>query len=125
MLDPKYGKGRSCSEFTPPVLNLGAHVAPLGMKFYTGNQFPADYKNNILIAEHGSWNRHKYQGARIVRVITDPQGKKVKQEVLASGWINGDQSYTGRPADILQAPDGSILVADDWAGAIYRISYGK
>jgi glucose/arabinose dehydrogenase len=125
MLDPKYGKGHSCSEFTPPVLNLGAHVAPLGMKFYTGNQFPADYKNNILIAEHGSWNRHKYQGARIVRVITDPQGKKVKQEVLASGWINGDQSYTGRPADILQAPDGSILVADDWAGAIYRISYGK
>jgi glucose/arabinose dehydrogenase len=95
------------------------------MKFYTGNQFPADYKNNILIAEHGSWNRHKYQGARIVRVITDPQGKNAKQEVLASGWINGDQSYTGRPADILQAPDGSILVADDWAGAIYRISYGK
>ena len=125
MLDPKYGKGHSCSEFTPPVLKLGAHVAPLGMKFYTGNQFPADYKNNILIAEHGSWNRHKYQGARIVRVITDPQGKNVKQEVLASGWINGDQSYTGRPADILQAPDGSILVADDWAGAIYRISYGK
>ncbi len=125
MLDPKYGKGHSCSEFTPPVLKLGPHVAPLGMKFYTGNQFPADYKNNILIAEHGSWNRHKYQGGRIVRVITDPHGKNVKQEVFATGWINGDQSYTGRPADILLAPDGSILVADDWAGAIYRISYGK
>jgi glucose/arabinose dehydrogenase len=95
------------------------------MKFYTGNQFPADYKNNILIAEHGSWNRHKYQGGRIMRVITDAQGKNVKQEVFATGWINGDQSYTGRPADILLAPDGSILVADDWAGAVYRISYGK
>jgi glucose/arabinose dehydrogenase len=125
MLDPKYGKGHSCSEFTPPALKLGAHVAPLGMKFYTGAQFPADYKNNILIAEHGSWNRHKYQGGRIMRVIADPQGKNVKQEVFATGWINGDQSYTGRPADILQAPDGSILVADDWAGAVYRISYEK
>ena len=125
LLDPKYGKGHSCSEFTPPALKLGAHVAPLGMKFYTGAQFPADYKNNILIAEHGSWNRHKYQGGRIMRVITDPQGKNVKQEVFATGWINGDQSYTGRPADILQAPDGSILVADDWAGAVYRISYEK
>jgi glucose/arabinose dehydrogenase len=125
MPDPKYAMGHKCSEFTPPVLNLGAHVAPLGMKFYTGNQFPREYRNNILIAEHGSWNRHKYQGARIVRVITDPKGRTARQEVFASGWINGDQSYTGRPADIVLAPDGSILVADDWAGAIYRISYGK
>ena len=67
--DPKFAMGHKCSEFTPPVLNLGAHVAPLGMKFYTGDQFPAEYKNNIFIAEHGSWNRHKYQGARIKRVI--------------------------------------------------------
>ncbi len=125
MLDPKYGKGHKCSDYTPPVLNLGAHVAPLGMKFYTGKQFPAEYSNNILIAEHGSWNRHKYQGARIMRVITDPQGKSAKQEVFASGWLSGDKSYSGRPADIVIAADGSILVADDWAGAIYRISYGK
>lgn len=125
MLDPKYGKGHKCSDYTPPVLNLGAHVAPLGMKFYTGKQFPAEYSNNILIAEHGSWNRHKYQGARIMRVITDPQGKNVKQEVFASGWLTGDKTYSGRPADIVMAADGSILVADDWAGAIYRISYGK
>ncbi len=125
MLDPKYGVGRKCSEFTPPALKLGAHVAPLGMKFYTGNQFPADYANNILIAEHGSWNRHKYQGARIMRVTTDPDGKNIKEQVFASGWLTGEQSYSGRPADILQAADGSILVADDWAGAIYRISYSK
>ncbi len=125
LLDPKYGKGHKCSDFTPPVLNLGAHMAPLGMKFYTGKQFPSEYKNNIFIAEHGSWNRHKYQGGRIMRVVTDPQGKKAKQEVFASGWINGDQSYTGRPTDVLIDSDGSMLIADDWAGAIYRISYGK
>jgi len=123
--DPKFAMGHKCSEFTPPVLNLGAHVAPLGMKFYTGSMFPASYKNNILIAEHGSWNRHQYQGARIVRVIVGPDGKNPKQEVLASGWIEGKQGYTGRPADIVMARDGSILVADDWAGAIYRISYKK
>ncbi|MFC5496989.1 PQQ-dependent sugar dehydrogenase [Caenimonas terrae] len=123
--DPKYAMGHKCSEFTPPALKLGAHVAPLGMKFYTGSQFPAQYRNNIFIAEHGSWNRHKYQGGRIMRVITDPQGKSIKQEVFASGWISGDQSYTGRPADVVVAADGSLLIADDWAGAIYRISYGK
>jgi glucose/arabinose dehydrogenase len=123
--DPKFNMGHKCSEFTPPVLNLGAHVAPLGMKFYTGDMFPADYKNNILIAEHGSWNRHHYQGGRIVRVSVDPDGKNVKQEVLADGWITGPQEYIGRPDDILLAKDGSILVADDWAGAIYRISYQK
>ncbi len=125
MPDPKFAGGHSCSEFTPPVLNLGAHVAPLGMKFYTGSQFPAEYKDNIFIAEHGSWNRHKYQGGRIERVIVDPDGKNAKQEVFASGWITGDQDYSGRPTDVLLAKDGSLLVADDWAGAIYRISYAK
>ena len=123
--DPKFALGHKCSEFTPPVVKLGAHVAPLGMKFYTGDQFPADYKNNILIAEHGSWNRHVYQGGRIVRVSVDPDGKNAKSETLAEGWITGPQDYFGRPDDILQAKDGSILVADDWAGAIYRISYAK
>ena len=125
MPDPKFAMGHKCSEFTPPVLNLGAHVAPLGMKFYTGDQFPAEYKNNILIAEHGSWNRAKYQGARIKRVIVGPDGKNAKQEIFASGWLEGDKNYLGRPADIILAKDGSILVADDWAGAIYRISYSQ
>jgi glucose/arabinose dehydrogenase len=125
MLDPKYGAGHKCSEFTPPALKLGAHVAPLGMKFYTGSMFPAEYKNNIFIAEHGSWNRHKYQGGSIVRVTTDPAGKNIKQQVFATGWITGDQAYSGRPADIVMAPDGSILIADDWAGAVYKISYSK
>ncbi len=123
--DPKFAMGHKCSEFTPPVVKLGDHVAPLGMKFYTGSMFPAEYKNNILIAEHGSWNRHQYQGARIVRVIVGPDGKNPKTEVFASGWIEGKQTYLGRPADIIEAKDGSILIADDWAGAIYRISYDK
>jgi glucose/arabinose dehydrogenase len=123
--DPKFAMGHKCSEFSPPVFKLGAHVAPLGMKFYTGDQFPAEYKNNIFIAEHGSWNRHKYQGARIVRVVVGPDGKNAKQTIFASGWITGDKAYSGRPVDVIVAPDGSLLVSDDWAGAVYQISYGK
>jgi len=123
--DPKYAMGHPCSEFTPPVAKLGAHVAPLGMKFYTGSQFPDEYKNNIFIAEHGSWNRHKFQGARIERIVVDAEGKQAKDEVFASGWIEGDKTYLGRPDDIIVAADGALLVSDDWAGAIYRISYKK
>lgn len=125
MPDPRFAMGHDCNEFTPPVVNLGAHVAPLGMKFYTGTQFPEEYKNNIFIAEHGSWNRHAYQGGRIVRVAVDPDGKNPRHEVFAEGWITGDQDYSGRPADILIGKDGSLLIADDWAGAIYRISYAQ
>jgi glucose/arabinose dehydrogenase len=125
MEDPKFAQGHKCSEFVPPVLKLGAHVAPLGMKFYTGSQFPAEYKNNIFIAEHGSWNRHHYQGARIERVITDPDGKNAHMQVFAEGWIKGEHDYTGRPDDVIVAADGSLLVSDDWSGAIYRISYSK
>ncbi|HMN72831.1 MAG TPA: PQQ-dependent sugar dehydrogenase [Rhodoblastus sp.] len=125
MPDPKYAMGHKCSEFTPPVAKLGNHVAPLGMKFYTGAQFPAEYKNNIFLAEHGSWNRHKYNGGRVVREVVTPDGKLQKEEVIASGFIQGDHDYIGRPADIIHDKDGSLLVSDDWAGAIYRISYKK
>jgi glucose/arabinose dehydrogenase len=123
--DPKFAMGHKCSEFSPPALNLGAHVAPLGMKFYTGDQFPAEYKNNIILAEHGSWNRHTFQGARLVRITVDPDGKNAKQVEFASGWIGSDGKYRGRPNDVLQAKDGSLLVADDFTGSIYRISYSK
>jgi glucose/arabinose dehydrogenase len=122
--DPVFGKGHKCSDFEPPVVKLGAHVAPLGMKFYTGTQFPAEYKNNIFIAEHGSWNRDKKNGYRIERVVVDPDGKNAKQEVFAGTWLDG-QKIVGRPADIQLAPDGSLLIADDQAGAIYQISYSK
>ena len=107
MPDPKFAMGHKCSEFTPPVLNLGAHVAPLGMKFYTGDQFPAEYKNNIFIAEHGSWNRYKYQGARIKRVIVGPDGKNAKQEIFASGWLEGDTGLS-RPSGRYHAGQGRL-----------------
>ncbi|HEY1746944.1 MAG TPA: PQQ-dependent sugar dehydrogenase [Xanthobacteraceae bacterium] len=123
--DPKFAMGHKCSEFAPPALKLGAHVAPLGMKFYTGSQFPADYKDNIILAEHGSWNRHKFQGGRLMRITADPDGKNVKEVEFASGWIGADGKYRGRPNDVLVAKDGSLMVADDFTGSIYRISYSK
>jgi hypothetical protein len=118
--DPGYAK-RSCSEFAPPAVKLGPHVAALGMRFYTGTQFPAEYRNNIFIAEHGSWNRSSKIGYRIKRVIVQG-GKAVRQEVFAEGWLQGESAW-GRPADIEVMADGSLLVADDHAGALYRISY--
>jgi glucose/arabinose dehydrogenase len=124
LLDLDYGKGRSCAEFDKPVLNLGPHVAALGMRFYTGKQFPAEYKNNIFIAEHGSWNRTKKVGYRVVRVVLNAKGKPIKQEPFLTGWVDGE-NYWGRPADVHIMPDGSMLVSDDEAGAIFRISYQK
>ena len=123
--DPKFAMGHKCSEFTPPVVKLGPHVAPLGMKFYTGSQFPAEYKNGIFIAEHGSWNRHKKNGYRIVFISVGPDGKNPKETVFAQGGFLDGEKIVGRPSDILVAPDGSLLVADDQTGAVYQISYSK
>ncbi|NUX57028.1 sorbosone dehydrogenase family protein [Paraburkholderia sp. JPY418] len=121
--DPEFGKDHPCSDFTPPVVKLGAHVAALGMRFYDGPMFPADYRNNIFIAEHGSWNRSKKVGYRVVRVITDPDGSHARQQVFAEGWLQPGESVWGRPADVLPLPDGSLLISDDTAGAIYRVTY--
>lgn len=126
-LDPVYGKNRSCSEFTPPALNLGAHVAPMGMRFYTGNMFPAAYKNNIFLAQHGSWNRSTKQGYNVIRVTVDAKGK-AKSEPFLTGFLTdekGDPPMWGRPADVLVMRDGALLVSDDYNGVIYRISYKK
>ena len=90
LVDDEYGKGRSCKEFDPPTLKLGPHVAALGMRFYTGKQFPAEFKNNIFIAEHGSWNRSKKTGFNVTRVVLDAKGKVVKHEPFATGWLNGE-----------------------------------
>jgi glucose/arabinose dehydrogenase len=116
------GQGRGCSAFTPPALKLGAHVASLGMRFYTGTQFPAAYRNSMIIAEHGSWNRSKKSGYRLVRAVIE--GNSVRQEVFAEGWLENERSW-GRPVDVEQMPDGSLLVSDDQAGVIYRISYAR
>ena len=119
--DPEFGRKRACSESTPPAVKLGPHVASLGMRFYTGNQFPPEYRNNIFIAEHGSWNRSKKLGYRIARVVIEA-GRAVKHEVFAEGWLQGESAW-GRPVDVEVLPDGSLVVSDDYAGAIYRIAY--
>ncbi|PTE02807.1 PQQ-dependent sugar dehydrogenase [Pandoraea apista] len=123
--DPEFGQEKRCSAFTPPVAKLGAHVAALGMKFYTGKQFPEDYRGSIFIAEHGSWNRSRKVGYRVVRVVLDAKGNVARQEVFAQGWLGDDESVWGRPVDLLTLPDGSLLISDDYAGAIYRITYRK
>ncbi len=119
--DPEFGKKRACSEFRPPAQELGPHVAALGMRFYTGTQFPAAYRNQVFIAEHGSWNRSRKIGYRVT-LVTLEGDKAVRYEPFVEGWLQGDRAW-GRPADVLVAPDGSLLVSDDYAGAIYRIRY--
>ncbi len=119
--DPEFGSQRRCGEFVAPAQKLGAHVAALGMRFYTGAMFPPDYRGQVFIAEHGSWNRSKKAGYRISLVRV--QGNRaVAYETFASGWLQGESAW-GRPADVLVLPDGSLLVSDDQAGAIYRITY--
>ncbi len=121
LADPEFGRKRACSEFTPPAQNLGPHVASLGMRFYTGAQFPREYRGQVFIAEHGSWNRSRKIGYRITLVHLE-QGRAVAYEPFATGWLQGEKAW-GRPTDVQVAPDGSLLVADDSADAIYRISY--
>jgi glucose/arabinose dehydrogenase len=125
--DPEFGAQRKCTEFVPPVATLGPHVAALGMRFYTGQQFPTEYRNNIFIAEHGSWNRSKKIGYRIARVVLDEHNRAVRNEVFVEGWLqknaDGGDTAWGRPADVLAMPDGSLLISDDLAGAIYRVTY--
>ena len=119
--DAEFGRSRRCAEFVPPVQNLGAHVASLGMRFHGGRQFPERYRNAVFIAEHGSWNRSKKNGYRVSVVRLD-NNRAVAYEDFASGWLQGESAW-GRPADVLVMADGSLLVSDDHAGAIYRISY--
>lgn len=121
--DPEFGKKSSKKKFTPPEIELGPHVASLGMRFYTGTMFPESYRNQIFIAEHGSWNRSTPIGYRITLVRL--QGNKaVSYETFAEGWLRG-RKVSGRPVDLEVLPDGSMLVSDDKAGVIYRITYGK
>jgi glucose/arabinose dehydrogenase len=123
--DPEFGKKRPCSEFTAPARNLGAHVAPLGLKFYTGSMFPDTYKGNIFVAEHGSWDRSRKVGFKL-NVATVKDNKVVGYEPFATGWLDDStQKAWGRPVDVLGLEDGSLLVSDDRAGVIYRISYKK
>ena len=120
--DPEFGK-TPCSAFTPPAMNLTPHGAGLGMRFYMGSMFPAEYRNQIFIAEHGSWNRSTPIGYRVM-VARLEGNKAVKYEPFAEGWLQGVRAW-GRPADVLVMPDGALLVSDDYANTIYRIAYRK
>ncbi|MDH3413739.1 MAG: sorbosone dehydrogenase, partial [Gammaproteobacteria bacterium] len=110
-------------KYVQPEVEMVAHAADLGMMFYTGNMFPAKYKNAIFNAQHGSWNAIKPRGARVMVTFLDAKGNAARTEPFAEGWMNEDGVYLGRPVDVTQYVDGSILVSDDKAGAIYRISY--
>lgn len=122
--DPEFGKHISCSDYVAPAWAFPAHVAPLGMRFYTGTQFPQGYRGRLFVAQHGSWNRSQPQGYRIMTVRFE-NGLPVEDEVFAEGWLRPDGKVSGRPVDILQLGDGALLVSDDRAGAVYRITYGK
>jgi len=119
--DPAFAKDRSCKDATPPVLKLGAHVASIGMRFYTGTMFPAEFRGAAIIAEHGSWNRSKKSGYRVMAVELD--GATVKSYRPLVDGFQQNERVGGRPADVLVMPDGALLVSDDLAGEVYRVSY--
>ena len=120
--DPEYGDLESGYDYVDPILELGAHVAPTGLAFYDGEMFPKKYKNNIFITLHGSWNRSKKVGYKVIRVVLDGEGDVVDTKDFISGWLDGE-TVLGRPAAPLIISDGSLLISDDKANVIYRITY--
>jgi len=122
--DAQFGWGHSCDEFTKPIAQLGPHTAPLGMRFYTGKAFPKEYRNSIFIVRHGSWNRSKKIGSDVLVARLNPDGTVKSIEPFISGFIQDDK-YVGRPVDIEWLKDGSMLLSDDYNGAVYRITYGR
>ena len=130
---PAYGGGESKTkefgakaraDMVPPVVKFGAHVAALGVHFYRGDSFPQDYRTDAFVAQHGSWNRSTPDGYRVVRIKMEADGKVIGTEPFAEGWLQGRSAW-GRPVDVKELPDGSLLVSDDAGGRIYRISYQK
>lgn len=121
ILDPEFGETGDCERFQPPIQALGPHVAPLGLTFLRGEHLPREYRGQLLIAEHGSWNRSKKIGYRLMLVTIDGD-EATDYRPFATGWLDGEQAW-GRPVDVLQLPDGALLVTDDHAGVIYRITY--
>lgn len=125
ILDPEFGKGKNCADYTAPVQLMGPHVAALGMRFNKDNSFPDEYKNAIFIAQHGSWNRSTPIGYRVVVVKRNADGSTKPMEVFAEGWLQNVRDVSGRPVDVQFTKDGDLLVSDDYAGVIYKISYKK
>ena len=123
ILDPEFGRGHSCAEFAKPLIKTGPHVAGNGVQFYTGAMFPNDYKNRLFLAQRGSWNRTQKSGFRVMMATLGP-GAAPKYEVFAEGWLQGNEIW-GRPVYTQQMKDGSLLISDDYAGAIYRVAYQR
>ncbi len=121
--DIEFGWGHNCSEFEPPAALMGPHAAALGLKFYTGTMFPAEYRGQLFVARHGSWNRSKKFGGDIALVRLNDDGSVKSVEPFVTGFLQNN-SYIGRPVDVMNMPDGSLLISDDWNGAVYRLSYG-
>lgn len=122
--DPEFGEGKDCGDYVAPALKLGAHVAPLGIEFYTGSQFPDSYKHKAIWAEHGSWNRSKKAGYRVMMADIGQDGAASNYDVLIDGWLDHEsQKVWGRPVDIEHMSDGSLLISDDFADVIYRLYF--
>jgi glucose/arabinose dehydrogenase len=123
IVDPEFGKGHSCGEFAAPLLKTGPHVAGNGLQFYTGSMFPPEYKNRMFLAQRGSWNRTQKSGFKVMMVTLRP-GEVPRYETFAEGWLDGDK-FWGRPVYTQQMKDGSLLISDDYAGAIFRVTYQR
>ncbi|MFI3188161.1 sorbosone dehydrogenase [Crenothrix sp. D3] len=121
-LDPEFGAGKKCADYTAPAWKYKAHIAPLGMRFYTGKSFPVDYKNQLFVAQHGSWNRTEPQGYRVA-LVKFKDGKAIAEQAFISGWLTEEGKVLGRPVDILTLQDGSLLISDDLLGVIYKVAY--
>ncbi len=122
VIDPQYGEPLPGLEMVSPALKLGAHVAPLGIEFYQGSMFPADAGATLFVAEHGSWNRSKKSGYRVMKAVVSDSGRVLSYEPFITGWLKG-QAHSGRPVDFEVLADGSLLVSDDHANRIYRVTY--
>ncbi|MFA3791790.1 sorbosone dehydrogenase family protein [Aliiglaciecola sp. SL4] len=124
IIDPEFGSGKNPDDYTKPELKLGAHVAPLGVHFYQGKHFPATYNKSLFVAEHGSWNRSEKSGYRVMRANFD--GAEIgSYETFIEGFLNSDDTVWGRPVAFLTLPDGSMLISDDFANVIYKVTYQK
>jgi glucose/arabinose dehydrogenase len=122
--DPEFGWGHQCKDFTAPIALMGPHAAPLGMRFYTGDMFPKKYQNTIFVARHGPWNRTIKFAADVVAVHLNAKGDFKSMEPFFSGFVQNNK-YIGRPVDVTVMKDGSLLISDDWNGAVYRVSYDR
>jgi glucose/arabinose dehydrogenase len=123
VVDPVHARGRDCRTFEPPAIALGPHVAALGMRFYRGTMFPPEYRGQVFIAEHGSWNRGQKIGYRLTLVKVN-EGQALSYQPFAQGWLQNGEAW-GRPVDVQEMADGSLLVSDDTSGAIHRITYAR